>query len=465
MTDDPAALAAMLEEAAQHNAAGDPAATAERLRLLLRSQPDQPYLLHGLALTTGQLGEWEMACDLAKQAVAREPKIALFHLTLSDILRVLGRFEAADQEAQLAVALEPGNAQAWRVAAACRYDICRPAEAVIHAERAVHLQPELADAHFALAQALLVQGAFARGWEEYEWRFRVAGVPPPMPPTTRPQWDGSRLGGTLLLVADQGYGDVVQFGRFIPWAVARCAAVVIACSAETRSLIAQFAPDVPSFSDWKDQRDYEAYCPLSGLPRLYGVTLDNLPAATPYLWADPDLAKEWQARLAAVCPPHLRRIGIAWSGRKSHNNDRNRSARLDDLAPLAACKGIILVALQIGSGSDEIAAYRGHAPLLNAGMAIETFDDTMAVITQLDLVVTVDTALAHIAGAMGGPVWVMLPYAPDWRWLLDRKLTPWYPSMRLFRQSAPRQWGTVTAAIADAVIEWEGQSCGRHRAG
>jgi tetratricopeptide (TPR) repeat protein len=444
---------------------GDPAAAAERLRLLLRDNPDQPYLLHGLAIISGQSGDWGTACDFAEQAVARQANVALFHLTLADILRVLGRFEAADQAAQRAVSLDPGSAQAWRIAAACRYDICRPGEAVAYAERAVQLQPELADAHFTLAQALLVQGAFARGWEEYEWRFRVTGVARPMPPTTRPQWDGSRLGGTLLLLADQGYGDVVQFGRFISWAVARCTAAVIACSAETRSLIAQLAPGVPTFSDWKNQRDYAAWCALSGLPRLYGVTLDNLPDRIPYLCADAGLANRWRERLAAVCPPQFRRIGIVWSGRRSHNNDRNRSARLADLAPLAACEAIILVALQVGPDNGEIAAYRGRAPLLNAGMAMESFDDTMAVISQLDMVVTVDTALAHLAGAMGHPVWVMLPYAPDWRWLLDRCDTPWYPSMRLFRQSAPRHWGPVAAAIADEVNGLEGQSGGRHRVG
>jgi hypothetical protein len=177
------------------------------------------------------------------------------------------------------------------------------------------------------------------------------------------------------------------------------------------------------------------------------------------------LANRWRERLAAVCPPQFRRIGIVWSGRRSHNNDRNRSARLADLAPLAACEAIILVALQVGPDNGEIAAYRGRAPLLNAGMAMESFDDTMAVISQLDMVVTVDTALAHLAGAMGHPVWVMLPYAPDWRWLLDRCDTPWYPSMRLFRQSAPRHWGPVAAAIADEVNGLEGQSGGRHRVG
>jgi hypothetical protein len=464
--DDPVSLAAMVEEAARHNAAGDPAATAERLRLLLRHNPDQPYLLHGLAIASSQLGEWDTACDLIEQAVARQGDIALFHLTHADLLRVVGRFAAADAAAQRAVSLDPGNAQAWRVAAACRYDIAQPADAVIFAERALKLQPDMADAHFALAQALLVQGDFARGWEEYEWRFRVVGVPAPMPPTTRPQWDGRALAGkTLLLLADQGYGDVVQFGRFIPWAQASGAAVTIACSPEMRSLIGKLAPGVAIFSDWKNQPDYAAYCPVSGLPRLFGVRIDHIPAPVPYLHCDPERTKSWRERLAAVCPPHFRRIGVAWAGRASHNNDRNRSARLDDFAPLADCEGIILVALQIGPQNAEVAGYCGRAPLLNAGLAIESFDDSMAVMANLDLIVTVDTALAHLAGAMGLPVWVMLAFAPDWRWLLDRSDSPWYPGMRLFRQTAPRQWGPVAAAIAAAMSGMERQSGGRHSVG
>jgi hypothetical protein len=230
-------------------------------------------------------------------------------------------------------------------------------------------------------------------------------------------------------------------------------------------LIRQIRAPVKLVDDWNQCSPFVAYCPLSGLPRLHGTTLDTIPREIPYLRADPARTAVWRARLRGLLPPGFRRIGIVWAGRSTHNNDFNRSASLHAFAPIAALDGIALVSLQKGPPQIAIAEYFERAPLLNLGAAIADFVDTMAIIEALDLVVTVDTSVAHLAGAMGSPVWILLPYAPDWRWLLDRDDSPWYPTARLFRQSSPGDWGSVVDHVSEALQSHEcaGDGSGRRQ--
>lgn len=255
----------------------------------------------------------------------------------------------------------------------------------------------------------------------------------------------------MLLIADQGYGDVIQFARYIPWAAARCREIAIACSPEIRDVVAQQHGAAMIFDQWETRPDFAAYCPLSGLPRLAKTTLETIPAPIPYLRADPQKTAGWAERLSVLAPAGYRRVGIAWAGRPTHVNDRNRSAALASFAPLAELARMTLVSLQKGPAQAQIGAYWGRAPLVNLGPEIADFTDTIAILEALDLVVSVDTAVAHLAGAMGRPVCLMLPFAPDWRWLLDRADSLWYPSARLFRQPAPLQWEPVVAEIAGAL--------------
>ena len=259
------------------------------------------------------------------------------------------------------------------------------------------------------------------------------------------------LDRTLLLIADQGYGDVIQFARYIPWAAARAADLAVACSRELHPVIGQLPGVGALFDHWERRPDFAAYCPLSGLPRLANTRLDTIPADIPYLRADPALAARWEERLTYLVPRGARRIGVVWAGRPSHHNDRNRSTPLASLLPFAEIPGIALVSLQKGPAQAQIGGYWGRAPLVNLGPELHDFGDTMAVIEGLERVVAVDTSVVHLAGAMGKEVWVMLPYAPDWRWLLDRADNPWYPSLRLFRQGPDRQWEPVIAAIAEQL--------------
>jgi Glycosyltransferase family 9 (heptosyltransferase) len=204
------------------------------------------------------------------------------------------------------------------------------------------------------------------------------------------------------------------------------------------------------FSRWENCPPYHAFCPLSGLPRLHGTRVDNVPATVPYLRADPARVMAWAERLRRLAPDSHKRIGIVWAGRPTHNNDRRRSSRLADFAPLAALPGVSLISLQKGPSADQAGRYFGRAPLINIGAEVRDYDDTMALLECLDLVVAVDTSVGHLAAAMGKPVWILLATCPDWRWLLKRDSSPWYPTVRLFRQTVPRQWSDVLNRVAAA---------------
>ncbi|MGH7059228.1 MAG: glycosyltransferase family 9 protein, partial [Stellaceae bacterium] len=241
--------------------------------------------------------------------------------------------------------------------------------------------------------------------------------------------------------------------RYIPWAAARCTEIAVACSKELQPVVAQLPGAGAWFDQWERAPDFAAWSALSSLPRLAGTTLDTIPQGVPYLHADEAKFAHWADRLWALLPRGYRRIGIVWAGRPTHRNDARRSTRLAAFAPLAALPEVALVSLQKGPAQAEIGNYWGRAPLLNLGPELGDFADTIAVLECLELVVTVDTAVGHLAGAMRKPAWIMLPYAPDWRWLEDRSDSPWYPSVRLFRQTVERSWEPVIARIAAELAD------------
>ncbi|OZI23392.1 hypothetical protein CAL26_08020 [Bordetella genomosp. 9] len=335
----------------------------------------------------------------------------------------------------------PGSTQSVPLALDALIEQCR---------RRVARDPRDASAHLDLAEALLLSGRLEEGWPEYEWRFALPGVPPPLPIVAgQPLWDGAPMAhGTLVLVADQGYGDVIQFCRYIPAVMSCCANVTVACSPEMLPIVTQLAAGARCVTRWNEVGDFAAWCPLSGLPMRFRTVLETIPSAAAYLSADPARVAAWRKGLDELIPGRYRRIGLVWAGRPTHRHDARRSLRLEQLAPLANLPDVALVALQLGPAQREIDGYRGMAPLVNAGGALGDFGETMAAIACLDHVVSVDTAPAHLAGALGCPVSLLLAHMPDWRWLSDRRDTPWYPAMSLYRQPAPGRWDPVIAAVA-----------------
>ena len=441
-------VAQLMQLATEHDQAGRLDEADSILRHVVAEAGDHPPGLHLMGIVAFKRDRIGEAARLMERSIALAPMEALYYRNICEVYRVLGRLDEALVSGNRAASLAPGDVHCHHNLGVLHYHRLELDEAIAAGERAIALDPNFAGAHFGIAEASLLRGDFARGWEEYEWRTKLASAPPLLPPTERPQWDGGPIAdGTLLLIADQGYGDVIQFARYIPWAAARCARLAIACSAELHPVIEQQAGAVPIFDHWERAPEFVRYCPLSGLPRLAGTTLDTIPGEIPYVRADPARSAAWGERLDALSPRGYRRIGIAWAGRPTHHNDRNRSTALATFAPLTELPGIAFVALQKGPPQAQIGGYWGRAPLINLGPELRDFGDTMAVVESLERVITVDTSVAHLAGAMGKEAWVMLPHAPDWRWLLNRSDTPWYPTHRLFRQGPDRGWDKVIGAI------------------
>lgn len=352
----------------------------------------------------------------------------------------------------------PEAAQCFRIAQALS-NVGRDDDAISHVFRAIALEPELAMARLLLGEILLRRGEYRAGWLEYEFGSRWAMVGPVA--IRAPQWNGMRLGpGTLLLVGSQGFGDVIQFARFIPLAAERCGQVVVGCGAEVASLLAAMPGVAQVFTTWDKAPPFAAYSPLTSLPNLFGTEVGTIPAAGGYLAADPVRAAVWRERLGLPTRDGRRQIGIVWAGRPAHPNDRRRSMTLDDLSPLLDLPGVRCVAIQQAASDGDRAALeaRGHVAV---GRELSDFADTAALIEALDLVVTVDTSVAHLAGALGKPVWILLPFIPDWRWLTRRSDSPWYASARLFRQEAHGDWATPVSRVVHELERQASESVGK----
>ena len=423
---------------------------------LLRAAPQDGRVLHLAGIIAFKGNRQPLGIQLLERAITQEPANPLYVRNIAEMYRVTGRLDAASRAISRAITLRPEDPVCYHNQAVILHESGRIAEGLVSSRRAAALKHDMPGAHFAIAEAQLLLGEFVEGWEEYEWRFRMAGVPPVMPAAVkrdRPQWGGSRLEtGRLMMIGDQGFGDVLQFSRYIPWAVGRGQPTFLATSKEMAPAIRRMFPDLEIQTRWADCTDFAAYIPLSGLPRLCGTRIDTIPPVVP-LPLDPERVETWTARLNDSLPSGLKRVGIVWAGRPTHKNDRNRSIAFATLAQaLGHLPGIVLVSLQKGDRTADLAGYQGAAPLFDAAPHIETYEDTAAAIAALDVVVTVDTSVAHLTGLIGKPGWVLLPFTPDWRWLRERTDTPWYPSLRLFRQQAHGQWDAPLAAVAAALV-------------
>jgi len=420
---------------------------------ILAHNPRHGESLHLKGYIAFKRNKGEEAAALMEQALAAGAGQPRQLCNLGEVYRLIGRLDEGLAMTRRAQALAPTDAVAHFNESMLRYERLEPEECIRAARRAIQLKSDMPEAHMRLGQTLLLTGAFAEGWEEYEWRYQISGAQPLMPKTDKPQWNGAPLpdGQTLLLVADQGYGDVIMFARYLPWAFARAKSVAIATSAELRELLERHYPGAAYFSRWDQAPPYVAYCPFSGLPRLHSTRAESIPQPGPYLRSLPGKVAEWKERLATLLPAGKKRIGIAWAGRPTHNNDRNRSITLDMLAPFGEVPGVAYVALQKGPAAAQVANWRGPAPLIGLDAQIETFDDTAAILENIDLLVCVDTSLGHLAGGLGRPAWIMLPYAPDWRWLMARADSPWYPTLRLIRQDGPKAWPPLIQRVANEI--------------
>jgi Flp pilus assembly protein TadD len=421
-------------------------------RDVLTVVPDHPPALALLGIIHGMTNEPDRGIELLEQAIRLRPGNATWYAHLASLCRSTYRMDRALSAGQESVRLDPNNADHLVNLSLVFVDVDDRERAIACLLRALGLNHKHADGHLALAQTLLATGEFEPGWLEYEWRNETEAGKNTVPPMTSAPWNGMHIPkGRILLIGDQGYGDTIQFARYIPMVAERCEEVVLGCSAEMGPILRDI-PGVKQFCHrWNDVPGHAAHCRLSSLPMMFQTTPDSIPNKVPYLRTDPARVAAWRERLNAQLPPGVKRIGLAWTGRPTHPNDRRRSLRLERLLPFAQAGRAAFVSLQkpMPAGDRELL---GRFPgMTDFADELADFGETAAVMQNLDLIVTIDTAMGHLAGALARPAWIMLPKASDWRWLLDRSDSPWYPTVRLFRQRTPGAWDQVIAEVADAL--------------
>lgn len=492
--------------------AGQNEFAADLFRRATELQPDQAEFHDHLGMSLAALGRWEQAADslgramdlepgpetclnLAhalrrsgrdgesmaryRQAVDLQPNFHAAHNNLGNLLRESGRLDDAIASYRRALELKPEYLEAlnnlgsallesgwpkqaieqYQRATSLRSDVPelhnnigkalradgRTDESIGAHDRALSLNPDHADAHWNRGLMLLLSGRLEEGWDEYEWRWRVGEFKSPRRNFRQPLWTGQPLRGRrILLHAEQGLGDAIQFARYAPLVAQAGGRVIFECAPELGRLMRTLGGVEEVVAPGQALPEFDLHCPLLSLPRAFRTTLQSVPNMIPYLQADRAIAANWKSRLRFV--KDRLRVGLTWAGSAANPNDRNRSLSLETLAPLAECENVAFYNLQTGPAPAE--TERGTFTLMNPPPEFVDFADSAALISNLDLIITVDTAMAHLAGALAAPAWVLLPFAPDWRWLLDRQDSPWYPTLRLFRQPAIGNWEPLVRQLA-----------------
>ena len=433
---------------------GQLAPAALRFEQSLRCNPAQPTVLVQLGRVLGLLQRDDEAMGCFRQAIALQPDLAAAHANLGQALRRQQRLDEALRCCQRAVELAPGDALAHYFLGNVLRALGRLAPALRSYQRSTEIDPQLADGHWNQSLLHLMLGDLAPGWRLYEWRWRVGSGVQQQRRFAQPLWLGETplAGKTLLVHAEQGLGDTLQMCRYLPALAAQGARLLLQLPARLTALLATLDCALQIVDKDQPLPPFDLHCPIMSLPLAMKTTLANLPAAAHaapgYLSADPARVEAWRRRLGPKTRP---RVGLVWRGAAGHPDDARRSVELTQLQALWRAD-IEWHGLQIELRPGDQALADAAGISLHCAQQ-QDFADTAALLSQLDLVIAVDTSVAHLAGAMGLPLWLMLAQPADFRWLLDRSDSPWYPSARLFRQSRSGDWADVLQAMAQALVE------------
>jgi tetratricopeptide (TPR) repeat protein len=442
-----------------HNALGlalvvqgklDAAIASWQRAIQLKSDYAEPHANLGTALA--QQKKFAEAVPVLCRAVELNPKFAPAHNNLANVLDELQDFDSAIRHWRTAIELQPAYLDALVNVGRRLQLLGRNDEAIDVLTRAVTLKPDHGSARFLRGLCLLTRGDLASGFADYGFRTQTPELNIHGRSFPQPAWDGRSdlTGNTILIHAEQGIGDTIQFVRYAPLLADRGARVIVECPPDIATVLQTVRGVARVIPRTESLPSFDLHAPLLDLPRLFGTTLETIPSTLPYLAADRERTINWMTELSSVAGVG-KRVGLVWSGNPKHNNDKNRSLPLRAFEPLAALSHITFISLQKGPGAAQLTDPTLNLKPIDPTPRLHDFADTAALIKQLDLVITVDTSVAHLAGALGQPVWVLLPHNPDWRWMLDRTDSPWYPTMRLFRQSVPGQWEPVIRAIAEEL--------------
>jgi len=423
--------------------AGRPKLAAEEARRALEIEPKMPAALSNLGVALYELKDYEEAARAQRKAIAAAPDFAEAHSNLGNALHALRQFDEAIAAYRYAIALRPDYADAWANLGTTLHHSGHFDEGIAALRRALALQPHHANAHSGLGILLLMRGELGEGWDEYEWRLRSSERTGPRFPE-RP-WQGEPLAGKHIYVqAEQGFGDTLQFARYIPFLAKRAGRVTLRIHQQLVTLLRESLPGITVLGDRGDIAPYQCDAVLLSLPRLFRTRLESIPADVPYLRVPAEAARRWRERLASMTGV---KVGLVWAGNPEHVNDSRRSLDLKLLASLFAVPGTSFASLQFGPRTADLKKLKGKVSIEDLGSQFGDFSDTAGAVAALDLVITVDTSVAHLAGALGKPVWVLLPWVTDWRWMRHREDNPWYPTMRLFRQKQGEDWSGVLASV------------------
>jgi tetratricopeptide (TPR) repeat protein len=410
----------------------------------LRLDPNHVPALNNLGVALQSVGMPREAAASLRIAIRNNPDYAEAHNNLGNSLKDQGDLDGAVASYRRAIAINLKYFDAYNNLGNALRAQGHLAESMCCYETALELQPGNPQMHLNRALVWLQMGDFARGWPEYEWRLKCNEYAIPAVP--HPRWDGScLLGRKILLYADHGLGDTLQFIRYAPLVEERGGCVILKCQKAIAGLLASCPGVEQVVVEDSPLPEFAVYSPLMSLPMIFGTTLESVPDRVPYLAPAAERVSRWRDELG---PPGAFKIGISWQGNPRHRRDRERSFRLAKLEPIAKISGVELVGLQGIFGLEQLSEVENRFVVRNLGERLTDFMDIAAVMRSLDLVIAPDTALAHLAGAVGVPVWVALSRAPDWRWLDERTDSPWYPSMRLFRQKRWGDWDLVFERMA-----------------
>jgi tetratricopeptide (TPR) repeat protein len=419
--------------------------------LALMPRHPQARLNRGLALAA--LGRHQEAVAEFEAALVPSPNNPAAHYNRGISLFSLGRYADAVVAYDRALSIAADHVKAWNNRGLALQALNRHDEALASYAKALELRKDYADAHFNEALTLLTIGEFRRGFEKYEWRWRRSGMPSPGRGYGRPLWLGEYPleRRTILLHAEQGLGDTIQFARYVPMLARAGAKVVLEVQPQFKALLRQIEGAAAVVARGEPLPAFDVHCPLGSLPLALKTEPATIPSADRYIGADEVHIAKWRPRLEALGRP---RIALAWSGNPQHVNDRNRSIPLSRLAPLWSSGAMHFVGVQreLREGDAELLA--GEPRVTQLGTELDDFADTAAVLALVDLVITVDTSVAHLAGAMGRPVYILVPFSPDWRWTLAGESSRWYPTARLFRQPSVGDWDSVIERLCGELARF-----------
>ncbi|MFA7239781.1 MAG: tetratricopeptide repeat protein [Sulfuricellaceae bacterium] len=423
----------------------------------LKIKPDYAEAHDNLGRVLNNLGQPDGAEASFLRALEIKPDFAEAHNDLGIALRELGRLDDAQASCRRALEIKPDFAEAYNNLGIALRELGQLEEAAASYRRALEIKPDYADARFNLGLCLLTMGRHFEGWREYEYRWEAGQPKPSYPATSLPQWAGQNLSpaNRLLVFEEQGMGDRLQFARYLPLAAEHFAGGVSFVS--DSALLALFRRSFPGVEILEvapaDQSAWQWQCPLLSLPRAFGAALDAIPKQTPYLIPDPARAACWQARIADLgLPAATRKIGVAWKKGRLMKNAPLYSLTLQQLAPLLDLPGCAWFSLQKEPDPDK-APWVASGKLIDWAEELGDFDETAALAINLDLIVSVDTAVVHLAGGLGRPTWLLNRYASDWRWMRDREDSPWYSTMRIFTQKNAGDWDEVVRRMADVLTD------------